>query len=46
MLTDWIGQRGLLALDYLLGVLVTDGFLVSLILPLPGVRYLLMPWAG
>jgi len=44
-LSDRLGRRGLLALGYLLGVLVSLGFLLAFALPLPSVGYLLLLFA-
>ncbi len=44
-LSDRFGRRGLLALGYLLGVVVSVGFVVAFVLPLANVGYLLFLFA-
>lgn len=44
-LSDRLGRRGLLVLGYLLGVLVSLGFVLAFALPLPSVEYLLLLFA-
>lgn len=41
-LSDRFGRRGLLSLGYLLGVVVSVGFLIAFALPLPNLGYLLL----
>ena len=41
-ISDRFGRRGLLSLGYLLGVVVSVGFLIAFALPLPNVGYLLL----
>ncbi len=44
-LSDRLGRRGLLALGYLLGVVVSAGFVVAFALPLANIGYLLLLFA-
>jgi MFS family permease len=44
-ISDRFGRRGLLSLGYLLGALVSVGFLIAFALPLPNIGYLLLLFA-